>query len=487
MCINPFFKTSQLLVFAFNLLISNANAQETACPPNLDFEYGDFTNWQCQRGNVVMGDITSIPNLHPATPGIVHKIIPATDRELDIFGGFPKNCPNGSGYSIKLGNSEVGAQAESLSYTYTIPQSITRFSITYYYAVVLQNPGHLKGEQPRFRARVIDMEANREIDCVSFDFTASSSLPGFKESTHLMDILYKDWTPVTIDLSDYAGKTIKLEFITSDCTRNGHFGYAYVDVNSNCSNSFAAASLCQGDDFLTLTSPYGYASYEWYSNYDYSHPIADTQTFYIDPAPPVSTTYSVIVTPYPGYGCVDTLYAPMVRAPKPGALAGSDREVWCNETIQLGEPHIDNYAYLWTPADNLTNPNTANPFLKNYIYTPKRFTLNVTDNETGCVSTDSVLITPINCFLFVPKGFTPNGDGLNDVLRPYMGGIQGFRRFSVFNRYGNLVFSTSTEGVGWDGTYKGIKSDTGVYVWMLEFISKDNKPTIERGTVVLIR
>lgn len=474
-------------VCVFALLINQANAQEGVCPPNLDFEMGNFTGWQCYRGTVeATPDGENILHLNPTTPEGVHTIINSATISRDEFGGFPVGCPNGSGFGVKLGNTSAGHEAEAISYTFTVPAS-GQFSITYNYAVVLNNPNHLENEQPRFRARVIDMSSGKEIDCVSFDFVASSTLPGFKVSPVDPEVIYKDWTPVTLDLGSYSGKDIRLEFITSDCTHNIHFGYAYVDVNSNCSNTYAVASLCEGDPFLTLKASYGYAGYAWFSNNDYTQQIADSQIFYVHPAPPLSTTYSVIVTPYPGYGCVDTFYAPMARVPKPGALAGPNREVWCNETIQLGEPHIDNYIYLWAPADNLTNSNAANPFLKNYIYTPKRFTLTVTDNETGCVSTDSVLITPINCFLFVPKGFTPNGDGLNDVLRPYLGGIKRFNRFSVYNRYGNLVFSTATEGLGWDGTYKGIQADRGVYVWLLEFISDDNKPTVERGTVVLIR
>ncbi|MCB0777521.1 MAG: hypothetical protein KDB99_14510, partial [Chitinophagaceae bacterium] len=399
---NSFFFTKHFLVFAFVLSIRNANAQGGICPPNLDFEKGDFTGWQCYRGLVIATpDGENELQLNPTAPLGVHTMITAGSGGADHFGGFPVSCPNGSRHSVKLGDIYGGHQAEAITYTFTVPAS-GQFSITYNYAVVLNNPHHLENEQPRFRARVIDVVSGSEIDCVSFDFVASSSLPGFKISPVDPDVIYKDWTPVTIDLSDYAGKTIRLEFITSDCTKNIHFGYAYVDVNSNCSNTFAAASLCEGDPFLTLTASYGFAHYAWYANNDYSIQVADTQTYYINPAPPASTTYAVIVTPYPGYGCVDTFYAPMTRVSKPEPAAGTDREVWCNQTIQLGGPPNISYSYLWTPADNLNNPTAADPTLINYIYTPKRFKLSVTDNKTGCVTKDSVLITPINCFLFVP-------------------------------------------------------------------------------------
>jgi gliding motility-associated-like protein len=64
---------------------------------------------------------------------------------------------------------------------------------------------------------------------------------------------------------------------------------------------------------------------------------------------------------------------------------------------------------------------------------------------------------------------------------------KGLKRFAVYNRWGNLVFATTKEGVGWDGTNKGVPIQTGVYVWTLEYINVDNKPVVEKGTVTLIR
>src|SRR5258706_4821613 len=247
-----------LCVFVFSFAITITYSQGSGlCPPNLDFEYGDFTNWECLRGYVISTGIENVVNLSVSGPSEVHTIIPANNLELDEYGFFPKSCPNGSGYSVMLGNQLGGHEAEGLTYTYTIPPGTKRFSIIYNYAVVLQNPNHQPTEQPRFRARIVDVNSNAEINCVSFDFTASSSLPGFKVSRTAPDVLYKDWTPISIDLSSYAGKTIRLEFITSDCTFNRHFGYAYVDVNSNCSGTFIGSTLCEGDSSVSMTAPYG--------------------------------------------------------------------------------------------------------------------------------------------------------------------------------------------------------------------------------------
>jgi gliding motility-associated-like protein len=116
-----------------------------------------------------------------------------------------------------------------------------------------------------------------------------------------------------------------------------------------------------------------------------------------------------------------------------------------------------------------------------------RYLVNITDIHT-CVTTDTVLMQVLKKpGYYLPTGFTPNGDGLNDVARPYLVGMKGLKSFSVFNRWGQLVFFTNKEGEGWTGKNNGEDLDTGVYIWMLEFYNNDNKLITEKGTITLIR
>src|SRR6202008_1340760 len=102
----------------------------------------------------------------------------------------------GSGYSIQLGNSNTGRQAERGSYTFTVPADQDNYSIIYNYAVVFQNPPHAEWEQPKFTANVFDVTNDTYITCSSFSYAASSNLPGFKESTVKDSVFCKAWTPV---------------------------------------------------------------------------------------------------------------------------------------------------------------------------------------------------------------------------------------------------------------------------------------------------
>ncbi len=391
-------KMSRLYVVIFFLLSTYiVQAQAGLCPPNIDFENGDFTNWQCYIGTVTVNRGANQVNLSPSAPAINrHTIIPVAGAGVDFYGGFSQVCPNGSGFSVKLGNDGTGSQAEGIEYIYNIPSTATTFSILYQYAVVLQDPGHSPEEQPRFQAKLSDLTTGTSIPCVTFDFTASASLPGFKPSPRNPGVLYKDWTPITINLGGLAGHTIKLEFITSDCTRGGHFGYAYVDVNSLCNGAIAGTTICQGDTAMSLTAPFGFEHYNWYADNTFTSMIDTSQVLNLNPAPTVGTIFPVVVMPYPGFGCQDTLYATLTTAAKPISNAGADQLACKFTSVQIGAPQISPlYAYSWLPATGVSNPAQADPMATVTSNTPVQFVLKTTDKITGCFAYDTTFVTGV--------------------------------------------------------------------------------------------
>jgi gliding motility-associated-like protein len=154
-----------------------------------------------------------------------------------------------------------------------------------------------------------------------------------------------------------------------------------------------------------------------------------------------------------------------------------------NTPIQLrGRPN--GVAYLWSPAAGLNAATIQNPwfnYLKNMEYQV------AVQTDSGCVVTDTVFVKAVDANVFVPTAFTPNRDGLNDKLTPICYSIQRISYFSVFNRWGELVFTTNSIGKGWDGTNKGSPAEPGTYVWMLEAVGLDGQLFRQKGTVVLIR
>ncbi|SHF88294.1 gliding motility-associated C-terminal domain-containing protein [Cnuella takakiae] len=89
--------------------------------------------------------------------------------------------------------------------------------------------------------------------------------------------------------------------------------------------------------------------------------------------------------------------------------------------------------------------------------------------------------------ILVPDVFTPNGDGINDVIKPVLPGIVQFKSFKVFNRWGNLLYETREAGKGWDGRYLGALQPTETYLWFAEGLGKDGRNIIKRGTLSLLR
>jgi gliding motility-associated-like protein len=88
---------------------------------------------------------------------------------------------------------------------------------------------------------------------------------------------------------------------------------------------------------------------------------------------------------------------------------------------------------------------------------------------------------------YVPSAFTPNGDGLNDYLRPVAAGITEIQFFRIYNRWGELLFDLRSDEPGWDGNYKGRPQETQTVIWIAEGIGADGQLRKQRGSSILIR
>ena len=380
------------IFFAGQLLVVS-QAQVVLCPPNLNFDQGNFSNWVCRTGQVsLLGNSLSYAwDVGDQPVENRHVIIDGNTTAKDVYGDFPIQCPNGARYVVKLGINYYDRQCESMSYTYAIPNNITRFSIVYYYAVVFEDPGHEPVEQPRFSARVVDNATGQPLDCVSFDFTAAAGLPGFRESTFKPGVLYKDWTPVSIDLSDYAGRTIRLEFTSSDCTKGGHFGYAYFALDPTCTGGLGGNVLCGDENWLTLSAPFGYASYTWYSGDDFAQVVGTDRTLPLT-NPATGLVVPVRVVPFPGFGCEDTLYTTIIRAANPVSQAGIDQRACRNEAVPLGAPATPGYIYSWSPSALVSDYQSPQPTGYPAAVGINEFVVRTTDLASGCATSDTVLL-----------------------------------------------------------------------------------------------
>ncbi|MBC7947919.1 MAG: gliding motility-associated C-terminal domain-containing protein [Chitinophagaceae bacterium] len=173
--------------------------------------------------------------------------------------------------------------------------------------------------------------------------------------------------------------------------------------------------------------------------------------------------------------------------PKIIPYAGRDTMVIVGQPLQFNAE--GGSSYEWFPSTGLNDPFIKNPI---GIYAPEidsvRYTVLVY-NEAGCFDSAFIKVTVFKTvpYVFVPTGFTPNGDGLNDLVRPIAVGVKRINTFSIYNRWGQLVFKTTTNGHGWDGRIKGVPQGSNVYVWMVSAVDYLDKPIFLKGTVTLIR
>jgi len=89
--------------------------------------------------------------------------------------------------------------------------------------------------------------------------------------------------------------------------------------------------------------------------------------------------------------------------------------------------------------------------------------------------------------IYVPRAFSPNNDGTNDLLKPILVGIQTFHYFTVYNRWGNIIFTTTDPNQGWDGTFKGVPQPVETYLWIAEGIDINGKKIVAKGMTSLVR
>lgn len=160
------------------------------------------------------------------------------------------------------------------------------------------------------------------------------------------------------------------------------------------------------------------------------------------------------------------------------------------QTIIIGQPvflstDVPAHTYQWSPGKWLSDSATRSPVatpLDDMVYRLRA------SNSEGCAGEDSVIIKVIQYNdIYVPTAFTPDNNGRNDIFRPHFGVKYELNEFSIFNRWGALLFTTKQRGIGWDGRYKGNLQNAGVYVWLLKASDTDGKLIEKKGSFVLIR
>ncbi len=368
----------------FLIAFAKARSQTQSCPPNINFSNGTLTQWDAYTGNNHFGNgpsaIKQRYDKGVATPGgtigsvVIYEYglgVPGiqvySQNGVDPFGNFPI-IPNINGYqyasSVKLGSTSVSQNASSnggapggyirgISYEISVPNSTSTqpYTMTYAYAMVLENGTHNSIEQPLFTATLSSNDsvivcaspkyylptannaaeggrgatldsaaAKRAGFSVSNKLSPTSSQIGTTGNTvHLKDVWTKGWTEVTFDLSPFRGKIVKLTFEADNCIPGGHFAYAYVALRNTCAGlTISGEPIACTNTSLTYSIPaLTEAKYNWTFPSDWTVSSAtDTSVVHVN----VGTQPGYIIA-HELNGCADLRDSLLVQI-KPPTIAG---------------------------------------------------------------------------------------------------------------------------------------------------------------------
>lgn len=374
---------------------------------NADFETGTLNSWDAFTGTCCGGGIT--------TPGIVngrHTVVGNSGFDPLSLDTISYIAPSGGNYSVRLGNSDVGGEAEKLTKSFLVTSANTAF--TYQYALLLEDPsGHPQNDKPKFEVKLLDQ--NMQVipgPCGYYQVTAGPATNTWFQNG---GIRYKDWATVGIDLTAYIGQVMTIEFSVEDCGYGGHFGYAYID--SKCGFlDVVVTGFCKGDnDSVFVTAPSGFDSYYWPNSNE------TTQTIMLE-YPQVGD--SVIVEITNEAGCASQILHVFEEKPDPQGGISSGGATCAGVDVVLRPDTFDlDWRFEWT-SDDPTFKVEDTVLTVNLLETTTYY-LEIL-NENGCSNAlvrDTVVVDVDTSMYFEAQDYGPicKGDSVKIKLDTLIG------------------------------------------------------------------
>jgi gliding motility-associated-like protein len=300
-------------------------------------------------------------------------------------------------------------------------------------------------------------------------------------SPYRSDYIYQ-WSPATPNLSSSTTPNITFIADTSITYR------LHVETPIGCEDSDSVRVTVYPGGFGEAASDTGYcpgnkadlwatggAHYSWTPAYglsdpSVSNPVANPQT---------STDYTVLITDI--HNCVDTEYVSVQVYPAAVIELPDSVNIYSGEKYHL-QPGTNATYFKWFPPSGISDVNIADPLLYPEVRT--RYFVTAT-TEQGCMILDSLDILVKETVIDMPNAFAPSG--VNSLFKPSRRGIASLKEFSIYNRWGNKVYSSANIEEGWDGSYNGQPQPMGVYIYTIDAVSDKGLPFVKKGNVTLIR
>jgi len=273
-------------------------------------------------------------------------------------------------------------------------------------------------------------------------------------------------------------------------TTRRDFQYNVADCGEPNAAFFVPDILCD-----TLTVRFTNQStniniFRWY--FDWENDLSQTSTnFSPIHTYPDTGLYTVALIAAPGFPCADTFFQQIHVLKTPGILTAtaSPDVILAGDASQLNADFPGAVSYSWIPIESLSDPNIFNPIATPIVTTTYTVTAVL---PYGCKRSGKVTVrvNPPACdepYVFFPTGFSPNGDGENDVLKLEASVAPAKLYWAIFNRWGEKIFEATQLDDAWDGTYQGKDQPAETYGYLLQVICADGQELLKQGNVTLLR
>ncbi len=265
--------------------------------------------------------------------------------------------------------------------------------------------------------------------------------------------------------------------ITNDATGCEDFIIKQMEILANPDLSVIIGSACEGDS-LALNA-FGGFNYQWSPAEIVNEPTSN-YTY----ATPDSTTLFTL-TGETEFGCKDSIQDLGIVYQEPPSIV-LDTSIIVGEQIQLNIFEGEGVTYNWSPSEGLSCADCSNPIITTLESID--YELEISD-PLGCFNAKSyynIEIKPLTS-VDVPTAFTPNGDGINDLIFVDGWGIRELIEFKIYNRYGQVVFVSNDINEGWDGYFEGKLQNTETYTYTVLVETWLDETLNKTGTLNLLK
>jgi len=242
-------------------------------------------------------------------------------------------------------------------------------------------------------------------------------------------------------------------------------------------NAMSDTFLCRGENIVLRGE--GAITYNWtpkiWLDDEYSNtPIAEPDS-----------TIIYYVTGTDDNGCKNTSDVTLIVQQEP-VIFLRDTAVIIGEIVNFNPYKSEISGYNWFPNYEIDCINC--PQVNVRPLEPTVYELTVTDTANCFSLTYDVFVDIIKEYTVdVPAAFTPNGDGINDVVYVRGWGVDNLIMFRIFNRFGEIVFETNDKNIGWDGTFNGVKQGVESYKYHVSIKTYEDKILTKTGTIKLLK